>query len=97
MFTYILFFISIQAKTGPTNRKKSPNEFGLKAAIKKQKVLGQSPKGFKGPKPKGPQSPRGPKPKGPKAQSPRGPKTQKQQKRPISNNSKIQSKITSTT
>ena len=27
--------------------KKSPNEFGLKAAFKKPKVLGQSPKGSK--------------------------------------------------
>ena len=27
--------------------KKSPNEFGLKAAFKKPKVLGQSPKGPK--------------------------------------------------
>ena len=42
------------------NEKKSPNEFGLKAAFKKPKVLGQSPKGSKVLKPHSSQAQKNP-------------------------------------
>ena len=56
---------------------KSPNEFGLKPAIKKPKILWQYAKVPKCPKAQVPKGPKAKRPKGQKAQRPKAPKPQK--------------------
>ena len=56
--------------------KKSPNEFGLKPAIKKPKILRQYAKVPSNPSAQVPSGPSAHRPKCPKAQAPRGPRAQ---------------------